>query len=351
MAEMTPKERVMRLFRKEPVDTMPIFSGLSMLVKPALDEAGYSFSSIHTDPEQMAWAAIRSSRMMNFDCIVVPFDITMQSEAIGNTANFYEGASDILFPTVSDRIWKSLDEVEIPEDILERGRHPMVLKAIEIIKKEAPEYPLGIWLRGPLTQLGQILELEEVLKAVFKQRDKVAEALDKLLDMAIRLGQLWQEAGADYITLSEPGANAEILPPRMFKQLVQPRLTRILESWKSPKILHMPGVTDPLVEMMGECGADAIAVDKKNNLKESRAKLGPDVLFFGNFDVYDLPCKDETTVDEATAAIRDIIDAGVDAIWPGSDLWPDVKPENMKGIVKTVHEYGKKPSPAVSRLR
>ena len=44
------------------------------------------------------------------------------------------------------------------------------------------------------------------------------------------------------------------------------------------------------------------------------------------------------------------------AIWrsksvgPGSDLRPDVKPENIRAIVDTVHDYGKKPSPAMGRM-
>ena len=346
---MTPKERVMALFERKPIDTMPVFSGLSMLAKPALDEAGYSFPSIHMDHERMAWAAIRSSRMMNVDCIVAPFDITMQSEALGNRVNFYEDASDLVFPTIPEKIWKTLDDVDIPDNVFDRGRHHLIPKALEIIKREAPEYPVGVWLRGPMTQLGQILELETALKAVFKQKDKIGAILDKLSDMAIQIGRAWQQAGADYITLSEPGANAELLPPRMFKQLIQPRLTRILQAWNFPRVLHISGASDPLVEMMSQCNADALGVDIKNTLRETREKLGPDVLLFGNFDVYDLPCNPETRVDQVVEAIKENIDAGVDAVWPGSDLWPDIKPENIRAIVDTVHDYGKKPSPAVGR--
>jgi [methyl-Co(III) methanol-specific corrinoid protein]:coenzyme M methyltransferase len=340
----------MGLFRREPIDTMPIFSVLSMIVQPALQEAGYRFSSIHQDAERMAWAAIHSSRMMNFDCMVVPFDITMQSEVMGNAVNFYEDAEEVVFPTVPEKIWKSLDEVTIPDNVLGLGRIPLVPKAVEIIKREAPEFPVGTWLRGPFTQLGQILELEEVLKALFKAKDKIADVLDRLTDMSIQIGKAWQASGVDYITLSEPGASADVLPPRMFEQLAKPRLMKILDALESPKVLHVAGQSDPLVEMMTQCGADAIAVDKKNNLKETREKIGPDVLLFGNFDVFDLPCKEGTSLDEAVTGIKEIIDAGVDAVWPGSDLWPDIKTENMKAIVDTVHDHGSKPSPAIGRL-
>jgi [methyl-Co(III) methanol-specific corrinoid protein]:coenzyme M methyltransferase len=73
------------------------------------------------------------------------------------------------------------------------------------------------------------------------------------------------------------------------------------------------------------------------------------VLLFGNFDVYELPCNPETPRDRIVEKIKEIIDAGVDAVWPGSDLWPDIIPENVRAIVDTVHDYGRKPSPAVGR--
>ncbi len=48
--------------------------------------------------------------------------------------------------------------------------------------------------------------------------------------------------------------------------------------------------------------------------------------------------------------IKKCIDDGVDAVWPGCDLWPQVKRENVEAYVRTIREYGKKPSPAVGRL-
>lgn len=349
MTSFTPRQRVLDLFKKVPIDTMPIFSGLSMLVQPALTACGLRFCEIHQDPEKMAFAAIRSAQMMEFDSVVVPFDITMLSEAAGNRVNFYESADEIVFPTVPEKIWRSLDDIHLPTDITAKGRLPMVARAIEIVKNEAPDYPVGTWLRGPFTQLGQLLELESVLKAVFKTPDKVKGVMARLSDITIDLGRAWLAAGADYITLSEPGANAEVLPPRIFKKAIMPWLQKILAAWDAPRVLHISGVSDPLVEMMTACGADAIGVDIKNNLVETRQKIGSDTLLFGNFDVYQLPCDADTTAREAAAAIRANIDAGVDAVWPGSDLWPAVKPENMRAIVGTVHTYGRKPSPAVTR--
>ena len=168
--------------------------------------------------------------------------------------------------------------------------------------------------------------------------------------MIIKVGQALQTAGADYITLREMGTGTDLLSPRTWKATIQPRMQRILSSWKSPKILHICGATDLIIEMMNECGADAISVDIKNNLAESRKKLGDNVLLFGNFDVFALPCKEETTVEQAIAGVKANIDGGVDAVWPGCDLWPDIKEENMRAIVETAREYGRRRSPAVGRL-
>ena len=350
MTELTPKERVMRVFRKEPVDTMPFFSGYGMVVMPAITKLGYRFPQVHTDKNLMVQSAIESARMFDFDSVVVPYDMTCESQALGNEISLYEDSEDILYPTIPDKIWKGLDEVNIPDNILELGRMPMILEAIKLAKKEAPEHAIGAWQLGPFTMAGQLLELDIMLKGVFKQKELVEAAMDKISDMIIKIGQAQQAAGADFITLREMGTGTDLISPRTWKTLIMPRVKRILAAWKSPKVLHICGATDMIIEMMNECGADALSVDIKNTLTESRKKIGNDTLLFGNFDVFALPCKEETTVEEAVEAIKVNIDGGVDAVWPGCDLWPAIKEENMRAIVATAREYGRKPSPAVGRL-
>ncbi len=350
MTELTPRERVMRVFRKEPVDTMPFFSGYGMVVMPAITKLGYRFPQVHTDINMMVQSAIESARMFDFDSVVVPYDMTSESEALGNEISLYEDSEDILYPTIPEKRWKGLDEVDIPDNILELGRIPMILEAIKLAKREAPEYAVGAWQLGPFTMAGQLLDLGIVLKSVFKQKDLLEAALDKISDMIIKIGQAQQAAGADYITLREMGTGTDLISPRTWKTLIMPRVTRILAAWKSPKVLHICGATDMIIEMMNACGADALSVDIKNTLAESRKKIGNDTLLFGNFDVFALPCKEETTVEQAVEGIKVNIDGGVDAVWPGCDLWPAIKEENMRAIVETAREYGRKPSPAVGRL-
>ena len=351
---MNGYERVMRTFRREPVDTMPFFTGMGMVLLPAVKKLGYKFPQVHTSAQRLAWSGIESARMFNLDAIALPYDICWESEALGNQISLYEDSEDILYPTIPYKHWQELDQVSLSradiDTIMTRGRLPLIPEALKIVKQEAPEKALGCWQLGPFTQCGQTIELEKVLKGVYKDRQRVEDILDKFTDLIIEIGKVLQAAGADFITLREPGASADVLNPRLFKELIQPRLTRILAAWKSPKVLIVAGKSDPIIELMHGCGADAVAVDIKNNLLESRKKLGPEALIFGNYDVFALPCKAETTVAEAVQGIKANIDGQVDAVWPGADLWPDIKEENFRAMERTVREYGRKPSPALGRI-
>ncbi len=198
MADLTPRERVERLFRREPIDTMPFFSGMGMVVMPAIKQLGYRFPQVHRDPEKLARSAILSSKMFGFDSVVVPFDMCWESQALGNKISLYEESEDILYPTIPQKRWKSMDEVEIPENIVEMYPINLIPEAIKIVKREAPDYPVGAWQLGPFTQVGQVLELDILLKGVFKEKERVESTLDKLTEMCIKIGQALQAAGADY---------------------------------------------------------------------------------------------------------------------------------------------------------
>ncbi|MFH1976010.1 MAG: uroporphyrinogen decarboxylase family protein [Pseudomonadota bacterium] len=358
MAKLTPHERVMKFFKREPIDVMPFFTGMGMVLQPAIKKLGIKFPQVHRNAEKLAWSGIESARMFNLDSVVIPYDMCWESEALGNQISLYEDSSDILYPTIPTKNWKEIDDVRITQNDVDNlmDRYPMniIPEAIKIVKKEAPELALGVWQLGPFTQCGQTIELDKVLKGVFKQKSKVEDILDQFTEMIANNGKALIAAGADFITLREPGVAADLLSPKTFREVIKPRLTRILKAWNAPKVLHICGSTDPLIEMMWEIvtdsGGQVVSVDIKNNLLESRKKLGNQAIIVGNFDVFKLPCAEETTVEQAIAGIKTNIDGLVDAVWPGCDLWPDIKPDNMKAIEQTARTYKTGPTPAVGRL-
>jgi [methyl-Co(III) methanol-specific corrinoid protein]:coenzyme M methyltransferase len=258
MAELTPIERAMRVFDREPVDKMPFYTGMGMVLAPPIKERGWPFPKVHLEAEKLAWSGIDSARYAKLDSVVIPYDMCWESEALGNTISLYEDSEDILYPTIPHKNWEEVEQVEITDDdinnIMQRGRMPLIPPAIKMIKENAPEIALGTWELGPFTQCGQTIELDRVLKAVFKKKDLVTHILDRFTDMICTIVQELQAAGGDFFTLREPGVAADLLSPRTFKELIMPTMIKILSAWKgNKKCFHICGSTDPICEMMWEC--------------------------------------------------------------------------------------------------
>jgi [methyl-Co(III) methanol-specific corrinoid protein]:coenzyme M methyltransferase len=348
MAELTGKERVLKMFKKEPIDRMPCFSGQGTVTVQAIEELKTEFSNIHKDAKLMAGAALTSARMWGMDGVVVPFDMAAVAEAMGRGVSLYDGLEGIVYPTVPNK-WKDLNDIDIPADYMSKGRMPLIDEAFKILKKDAPDLAVGAWVLGPFTLSGQIMELDILLKGLRKNKDATEAFLAEMTQHTIDMCKHYESLGVDFICVREMGSGTDLLSPKMWKTLIMPNLTKVFDAISVTSVNHICGSTDMIIEMMHECGADALSVDQKNNLVVTREKIGNDVLLLGNFDPYATLITMED-VDEVANTIKKCIDDGVDSVWPGCDLWPDVKKENMETFVKTVKEYGAKASPAVKRI-
>lgn len=349
--ELNSRERVLRFLRKEQVDRAPVFSGMGNVTVHGLEKHGWRFAEIHVDAYKMASMAASTSELFGFECAVVPFDMGVEAEALGAGVNFYPAHTDVVYPTISGKVAEKVADLDIkvPSDLAQAGRIPLVSDAIRRLKDDVGDrVAIGAWVLGPYTLAAQIVDMGDLAKMAFKKTDLVHQILDSLAGMLVETCRIYRGAGADYVTVREMGAGPDILSPRMFKMLIQPHLEHILSAIESPKILHICGSTDTIFEQMALCGADAISVDQKNNAGESRQKLGNDRLLFGNFDPFGTLVQMEASGVEQV--IKECVDNGVDAVWPGCDIWPEAKKDNMKAYVDAARKYGEKASPAVGRM-
>jgi [methyl-Co(III) methanol-specific corrinoid protein]:coenzyme M methyltransferase len=305
-----------------------------------LEEAGVRFAEVHGDAEKMAAAAASTYKQFGFECAVVPFDLGIEAEALGCEMNFYDdGSTRILYPTVKTKILKFGEELSIPEDLGGQGRVPMLKEAIRRLKDDVGgEVAVGSYVLGPYTLAGQVMDLNELLKNSVKKPDEVDKILRALSKAITIIAKELKDAGADYITVREMGAPADVISPRMFKSMVLGPLTETIEMIDGPIILHICGNTNPIVELMVETGADAISVDQKNDVKSARERLGEDAVILGNVDPYNVLVKG--TPDDVESAVKAVISAGVYGVVPGCDIWPEVPKENMTAFVESTKKYG-----------
>ena len=340
---MNSRERVLKLFKKEAIDRVPCFSGMGNITETGINKLGYRFAGIHLDAKHMADTAATTYKLFGYECGVVPVDLCVEAEAMGCVINVYPHAEGILYPTIKEKLIHSEDEmnVSLPSDLASRGRVPLLKEAIRLLKADiGNEVAIGSYVLGPFTLAGQIMELNDLLKLSFKKADKVAKLLDVMADALIVVAKEYEKAGADYITVREMGATSDVLSPRVFKNLILPPLQKVIKSLSGHSVLHICGKTNDIVTSMMEAGPTAISVEQKNDVAESRKKLGGDALIFGNFDPYNVLVSGSEELVRST--IRKCIDDGVNAVWPGCDIWPTVPPQNMIAMMDEINRYGGK---------
>ena len=339
---ISSKERVLRLFKRQEIDRMPVFSGMGNVTVHGLNKHGLNFSEIHTDAHKMAKMAASTFQLFGLECAVVPFDMGVEAEALGASINFYTHRDDIVYPTILKKPAEKILELnlQIPTRLATEGRIPIVTEAIRYLKEEVgDQVAIGAWVLGPYTLAGQLVDIGDLAKQAYKATEKVREILERLAEVLVNISNIYKEAGADYITVREMGAGPDILSPRIFKVLIRPTLELLFSKIASPNILHICGDTNSIVDQMGLCGADALSVEQQNNIAESRTKLGPDALILGNVDPYGVIVKG--TPKDIDTAVKQSVADGVSAIWPGDDIWPTVPWENMEAFVSAARKYGK----------
>ncbi len=335
MATMTARERVMKFLNGEKVDRPPIFSGMGNVIKPVLDKNNIVFSRVHRDPELMAAAAGGMYRQFGFECAVVPFDLGVEAEALGAKMNYYDEVEGLLYPTINVKPIVTADDVKIPADLKNAGRIPVVTAAIKALRRDlGNDVAIGTYLLGPFTLAGQVKELDTLFEESFLNPEETGRLLERLSEIIVRIAKIYQEAGADYFTLREMGGTSDVMSPKSFRSLIKPHLVRILAEMPRPSILHICGDTNAIIGDMAECGADAVSVDHKNRLAETRQKLGDKAIILGNFDPIKVLHKGEAK--DVGPAMLDSLKNGASAVWPGCDLWPEVSEENMNALMSTL---------------
>lgn len=337
---MNSRERIMGLFKGEKVDRVACFSGMGTVWGPALDEYRYNFADVHRESEKMARIAAYPAEAFNYECAVVPFDVCVETEVLGCVTNFYCDPGKRIYPKTIKRVIESADccDIDIPEEIRNRGRIPVVMDAIRILKDGiGKSVPVGAFILGPYTLAGQIMDLAMLLMLTVRKPQQVNDLLLKMNDFLTKVAACYQEAGADYICIREMSAATNLIPPQIFTDIVKPHLERLLSSIQVPKVLHICGNTLKIIPEMIQCGAEAISIENKGRFAEAR-KLAGDALVFGNLPGFGVMV--HGTPEDVEKEVIRCLKEGSDGIWPDDEISLNAPAANLEAMVKAVEKYG-----------
>ncbi|RJP70313.1 MAG: MtaA/CmuA family methyltransferase [Candidatus Abyssobacteria bacterium SURF_17] len=333
----TSREKVLELLNGKRNGELLCFSGMGNVTTEGMKQTGIRFAESHTDASKMAALAATTHKLFGFECAVIPFDVAIEAEIVGCPINFYTRSHplEILYPTVKEKVIRSAGDIKLPSDLSRAGRVPLVTEALNLLSDDLKgAVAIGTYIMGPFTIAGQTMELSDLLKISLKKPEEVAEVLAVYTELVIQLAETYSAAGADYITIREMGACSDVLRPALFKQLVEPQLRRIFDQAPHPLVLHICGKSNGIMDSMNRVGAGALSVDQKNDLRETRKTIGPKPILLGNFDPFNILVKG--TPSDVKRAVQECVNGGVDAVWPGCDIWPTVPTENMNALMQAV---------------
>jgi len=320
------RTQILDLLNGKKIDSIPAFSGLTHITAAGLEREGLSFHEVHRDADKLARAAASTFHLTGLPSAALPLDLCVEAEAFGAEVDFREqGLYE--FPRVARPPYQTS---EVLKNLRGLGRIALVCEAIAKVKADiGAEAVIGGIIPGPFTLLLLLVESGALFTEMKRTPQTVHDVLIHLSNFLSQVGHAYRSAGADFLTVHDMGGSPGFLGPKRFADFVLPAQQHLIAALPAPRVLSLCGNTNDVMHLLAQSGAEAISVDQTNNLSASRASL-PHTLLFGNLDpVETLSRGDQARVQAAAEGVRA---AGVDALWPGCDLYPPTPLENLRAL-------------------
>ncbi|MDR3671067.1 MAG: uroporphyrinogen decarboxylase family protein [Holophaga sp.] len=321
MTTLTPKERLLRVLRKEPVDRPPVICTGGMMnaaIVEIMERTGHTLPRAHFDDGLMGALAEDVTEATGFENLGVPFCMTVEAELLGSEVDAGTLACE---PKISREIYASVSRVEFRDvaDLAASGRIQTVVAAAGRLARAHPDYPVIASLTGPVSTTASIVDPMTFLKELRKDPEGAHRVLAYVTDLLAEYARQALAAGATAITIGDPTATGEILGPKMFEAYAARYLNQLVDrihALGAPVILHICGDMNRVWPQLPGLRADALSTDAMVSLKTLKAEF-PQITTMGNLSTYLLQSGGrEQVAQRARALVRD----GVDIISPACGL-------------------------------
>lgn len=349
---MNLKENLLSVLSGENVDVAPVISVTQLGIVEAMEKTGAMWPEAHKNSEKMAKLGSSLYELAGLECARIPFCLTVEAEAMGAQVDL--GGKDKP-PQVLNTPFSNADDIDIPDNFLESGRIPTVLKAVEILKEKYDDLPIVVGITGPFTLTGHLLGVENLVRYLKTDIDEVEDAIENSLDACMDYAEALSDVEVDVVCVAEPTASPELIDPLQFKSIVKPRLEDLAGFIDEKKVLHICGSTQEIIHDMASIGYDGISVEEKVDIVKAKEDIecGISSLKSGGKclpNTINTPSKIIGNVSTSqtlfTGSIEDVktetkkaLDDGIAILAPSCGLAPLSPIANIKAMVEARNEY------------
>ncbi len=337
---MNEKDRLVRLLQKEEVDRAPCICPMQTGILGLMQASGSFWPEAHHDPRKMADLALAASKFTGLESVRVPFEMAVDASAFGVKVSDRGLRRQPMVLERRIRTPEEFAEVSVP-DPRKDGMVPLVLDAINELKRRAPSLPIICGIMAPHMLAFELLGEQEAMSMMVKDPSLLKATLHKAKKFSIEYASAAFDAGADVIAFVDPLASGDFLSYQQYQEFAFPFHRKICDETEKlgiPVILHICGNTTKILPLIAQSGADGISIDSNVDILFAKGLLTGRSAVIGNVSTSDILL--HGTEDKVRACTAECIAEGVDAVAPGCGLVLQTPLNNLKAMVDTTLRLG-----------
>jgi [methyl-Co(III) methanol-specific corrinoid protein]:coenzyme M methyltransferase len=335
---LTPIQQVETILAGEDIGFFPNVIPINPPFLDVMTRAGVFWPEAHREPALMARLALATDDILGFNAVNVPFDMTVEAEALGCETVWKKEKTAT--PQVKDRALEDTGRLEFGDEVLSRGRFPVVLEAVKRLrdtkKNDAAIIP---FIEGPFTVACLVAGLNEMFKGMIKDPERARWVLSRCTDLAVRYAKALLENGAHSIIVLDP--NVMGLTAARFEEMILPCYEEMSGKIESNVILHICGDVGKILERIPDSGFAAFSFDYPAvSVQQVKAAVGARMKIIGSVPTVThlLNGKPEEVFEVSTQMIK----GGTDFLSPSCFIAPQTPLQNVLAMGEAVRSWNEK---------
>jgi MtaA/CmuA family methyltransferase len=272
------------------------------------------------------------------DGLPIMFDLQIEAEILGCDLHWSE---EVPPAVTSHPLAQGKTIADLPDFDETKGRFPVVIEALETLKKEIGEdTALYGLICGPFTLALHMLG-NDIFLEMYDEPEEVQKVIEYCADVCIKSSDIYLDHGADVIAVVDPMTSQ--ISPDHFEEFVTPAMNRVYDHIRSRggiSSIFVCGDVTRNLEVMVKTTADCISVDEQIDMANLRQLCeSENKSFGGNIKLTAvLLLGDEN---DAKMEVLDIMEKSGSKgfiLAPGCDLPYAVPPQNLQAVAELVHD-------------
>ena len=330
----TPKGRFLSgLFGGRKIDRISAANPTSIVSVELMEKTGVYLPEAHLDPVKMAELAAAGYEVLGFDSIMPEFSVQQEAEALGCVVDW---GSPTMMPDAKTHPAKEADQLEIPENFLEKPSIQVVLRALEILRRNYGDHVALVGkVMGPWTLSYHLAGVQEFLLWILTDPDKVRGFLNRLKEVTVAFAKAQLRAGADVVVVADH-ATGDLVSPKAYQDFLLPVHQEMTQRIGGPTILHICGNCSDRLRLFVEAGFDGYHFEWQVDAKMAVQVVNHEMSLVGNVANKDVLFGG--TPEDVYEQARYSIEAGIDILAPECAVPLQTPIANLKAIVKAAKE-------------